>query len=129
MGMSNALIEDSLTYYLTDGTPATRPTGWYISLHWGDPGEAGDLREVDDANYERQPISFSLAPSPMGGTMAQNSDLVEFPPAGSDYEVAFVCVWDDNDRLLLIQSLRVPKFILASEQAQIAPAEITIGAL
>lgn len=128
MGMSRAVVEDSLLYYLTTENVSTRPDTWEISLHTGDPGVDGDANEVADANYERQGVVFDLHTTPLGEPYVQNTALVVFPAADADYEVTHIAVWDATGEIpLVIQPLQIPKTIAATEQAQVAPGEIKIG--
>lgn len=127
MGMSKLLTGDSLAYYLTNEPVMVRPTGWELSLHTGDPGIDGTANEVGDTAYERQSITFEPMTTALGDPYAQNDAMISFPTADSGYTVTHMVVWDNNGNVLVIQSLRVPKTIAPSEQAQIAPGEFKIG--
>jgi len=129
MGMSALLTEDSLTYYLTAGSVITRPVAWEISLHSDDPGVDGTGNEITDANYARQSIDFVVDTTDPAAPFAENDVLVEYPVADADYSVTHIVIWDSLGNILVPQPLRVPKTILATEQAQIAAGEIKIGAV
>ena len=129
MGMSALLTKDSLTYYLTTGIVIDRPVGWEISLHDGDPGVDGTANEITDANYVRQEIDFAIDDTDPAAPFAENDALVSFPAADAGYDVTHIVVWDSLGNILVPQSLRAPKSILATEQAQIAAGEIKIGAV
>lgn len=129
MGMSALLTEDSLTYYLTTGSVITRPSGWEISLHSAAPGVNGTANEITDANYARQAIAFTVDTTDPQAPFAENNALIEYPAAAGTYTVTHIVIWDSSGNILVPQSLRVPKTILATEQAQIAVGEIKIGAV
>lgn len=129
MGMSALLTEDSLTYYLTTGSVITRPVAWEISLHSADPGVDGTANEVTDANYERQAIDFTVDITDPDVPFAENDALIEYPAADANYDVTHIVIWDSLGNVLVPQPLRVPKTVLATEQAQIAAGEIKIGAV
>ena len=125
--MSALVTKDSLTYYLTDGTVLDRPIAWEISLHTDAPGYEGLDNEVDDVDYVRQAITFVLDETDPERPFVENTALIEFPEAVVDYTVTHIVVWDSLGNIQTIQSLREPKIILATEQAQIAAGEIKVG--
>lgn len=129
MGMSALLTSDSLRYYLTDEPIMGRPTGWELALHVGAPGVAGTDNEVADLNYARQTITMALDETEVDKPYAYNAGEVLFPVADDTYAVTHVTLWDTAGNLLVVQSLRAPKTILAAGQARIADGEIRIGAL
>lgn len=129
MGMSALLTSDSLRYYLTDEPVMGRPTGWELALHFGPPGIGGTGNEVADLNYARQMITMALDETEADKPYAYNVGEILFPVADDTYVVSHVTVWDTGGNLLIVQSLRAPKTILADGQARIADGEIRIGAL
>lgn len=126
MSMSAYALEQSLAYYLTTATVATRPTAWTISLHTDNPGVDGDLNEAAYAGYARQAATFAVSLTDPEFPVAANTALIEYPESASPYTVKYVVVWAGADPLV-IQALNSNKTILAGEKAQITPGELTIG--
>jgi hypothetical protein len=124
MAMSKALLEDTLTRYLTTGTPDTRPTAWEISLHTGDPGDDGLDNEVGDTAYVRQAVSMSVSSL---DPKASNSAVVSFPAAAEGFTATHVVIWGDGTMPLDIQQLRTSRVIAVGETATFAVGEYTIG--
>lgn len=129
MGMSILLTRESLKYYLTTDATMTRPTGWEVSLHTGDPGVDGLDNEVEDATYTRQTVVLGVEDTSFGEPVAQNTDLIVFPAATEAYTVTHLVLWDTAGNILVPQALRATKTIQPAEQAQISPGEIKIGAI
>ena len=125
MAMSKALLEGTLTRYLTTGTPETRPTAWEISLHTGDPGDDGLDNEVSDTADVRQAVSMTVT----GGAepKASNAAIVAFPAAATGFAVTHVVIWGDGTMPLDIQQLRTSRVIAVGEPATFAVGEYTIG--
>lgn len=127
MGMSRYLTRESLRYYLTAEPATPRPTTWELSLHSDDPGVDGTNNEIDDTAYARQAIAFEELDNAWGEPYAQNDGEVAFPPADGPYTATHLVVWGDNEALI-VQALRTPRIIGATEQAIVATGEIRIGA-
>lgn len=125
MGMSNAVLADSLTYYLTTDSVAARPAAWTVSLHTGDPGEDGTANELAYAGYARQAATFVLSEAP-ATPKASNDTALTFPASTAGYVATHLAVWGGSTPLV-IQQLRSSKTVPADETAELAVGELTIG--
>lgn len=128
MAMSPDIFADSLTYYLTTGSPITRPTAWTVSLHTAAPGSDGTANEVGDSGYARLSVTFTLDVSDPDAPFVSNSALLAFGAAVAAYTVTHVVVWGDTTPVV-IEALRTEKVINIGEQAQFAIGELVVGGL
>lgn len=127
MSMSPFATLDSLTYYFTAGSPATRPVAWEVSLHTGDPGSDGSANEVADAGYAREPATFATDNTDPDLPFADNTGLIQFGAAVTGYTASYVVVWSGAGNPLSIQRLVADKVIGVGVQAEFAVGELIIG--
>ena len=121
MSKSNYAEVESLKYFLTAGAMATRPTGWWISLHTADPTDAGgsEVTGAGYSNYARIATTFA-APTLVnaGPSTTANAAIVTFAAlAGTGVTVTHFAV---NDALTLgnplyIGQLGLPKVLAAGD--------------
>lgn len=78
-GLSDYL-ENAIINWLRGTAMPAAPGTIYVSLHTGDPGEAGASEHGATAAYARVPIVLTAPPSPVSNTAA-----VEFPAASANY--------------------------------------------
>lgn len=124
MSMTNAVLVDSLKYYLTSQSPVTRPTTWQVHLHTADPG-TGTANEVTDSGYAAQTVTFDFDGT--GLNVVNQADL-NFGTASAGYTVTHVSVWDQtNGTPLVTQKLTTSKTVAAAAQAIMAAGELKIG--
>ena len=68
-------------------------TGAYVSLHTGDPGEAG-ANEVSGGGYTRMSATFAQISGP-NPTVDANSAIITYPMATADWgTITYFGVWD-----------------------------------
>jgi hypothetical protein len=126
--MSPAIAQDSLSYYFTADSVSTRPSGWEISLHTGNPGDAGLANEVADSAYARRPATFRIEAADAAAPQAENAETIAFASAVDGYTVTHVVIWETaNGRPLAIQRLITEKAIPAGSPAQFLPGELIVG--
>lgn len=78
-----------LKWLLTTDT-TTRPTGWFVALHTGDPGEDAAANELSGDGYTRITCSFAVTDQ-----TAANTTVATFGPAtGAWGTVSHFSIWD-----------------------------------
>lgn len=87
MAASKHASEQYVKQFFTTDSVASRPTGWQIALHAGNPG-TGDDNEVVDGNYARQAATFAATDEGTYWEGSSQADVV-FPAAaaGASYTV------------------------------------------
>jgi len=89
MSLSNYL-ENALLNHAFGGAAFTQPSGLYLALFTGAPGEAGGGTEVSGGDYARQSFSGSVS----GDTFTAETNI-DFPAAtGSWGTVSHVGIFD-----------------------------------
>lgn len=95
-------------YAFTAEAMGTRPTGWAVALHTGDPTQAGSGNEVTtalDSAYIRQAVSWTRVVG-----VVSNAALVSFPIVVAGYTVTHVSVWGSaTGDCLYVGALALPK--------------------
>ena len=125
-GLTNAGEDLLVTWMFTD-TAVTRPTGWFVALHTGDPGEDGSANEVlvaNDADYTRKTVTFA---DPVAGSgMCLSEGQVSHTPAvaASPYTVTHASIWTlaSGGICLIKGALPIPRTI-----SNAAPLTFEIG--
>lgn len=94
MSKSNAL-ENDLLAYIFNGTaiPWSAGVTYYLALHNGDPGEAGDqtTNEVSYTSYARVSVLRNAGGWTVVGNQVQNTALVQFPTCTGGSDTATHC--------------------------------------
>lgn len=88
--------EDLLLTYLLTLSAATRPTAWYVELHFGDPGEDGTSNPVtatEDADYVRKAVTFADPVAGSGQCLSNNAPSWTVG-AGTGYTLTHISIWD-----------------------------------
>lgn len=125
-GISN-YAENLLLTWLFTTDPATRPTGWHVSLHTADPGETGSSAEVTvgtDASYARKSITFDTAAS---GAIPSDAAVTWTVNAGSaGYTVSHIAIWDaaTSGNCLMKGPLPVARALSASQVLTFSAGDI-----
>lgn len=126
MSMAPAVLSDSLSYYLTGGAVASRPSAWQVRLHTASPG-MGASNEVTDSGYARQAVTFV---KDADGTYVANAADLNFGTASVGFVVTHITVWDSaNAVALVIQRLTSDRTVSAGTQAVMATGELKIGGI
>jgi len=84
----------ALTFLLTTGSVAGRPTSWHVALHTGDPGVAGTANEVvvgTDPDYVRKSITFA---TPASRQALSNAAVSWTAGTTAGYNITHVSIWD-----------------------------------
>ena len=89
MSLSNDL-ENKLLDHIRGGTAYSQPSGIYVKLHTGSPGE--DCTENTAANTVRDQVTFGAA---SGGSIASNA-LVEWTSVSDSETYSSISLWDDS---------------------------------
>jgi hypothetical protein len=86
---TNSAENKVLTWLLTPDSVA-RPSGRYVGLHTGDPGEDADQSELSGDGYARIVATFAVT-----GSTAENDAAITFGPATAPWgTVSHFSVWD-----------------------------------
>lgn len=108
--------------WLLSAEAVTRPTGWYLSLHVGDPGLTGanELVIATDADYVRKAITFAAASAKQKATSA--SVTWTAAATATTYIVTHVGIWDalTAGNFLAYGALAIPETIAASGSFNLA---------
>lgn len=90
MSMADYAEAEVVKYLFTAEVMGTRPTGWYLALHTGDPTDAGGSNEVFAAWYARQTCALTRT-----GNSVSNTSLITFPAVtGGAVTVTHVSIKD-----------------------------------
>lgn len=127
MAMSADATADSLKYYFTAVSVATRPSAWQVALHTADPGVNGADNEVADAAYVRQSGTFSVDVTDPDAPFAENTGIITYPAAVAAYTVTHISIHATGGDCLAVMRLVADKSIAIGAQAQFAIGEIIIG--
>lgn len=118
--LENALINGTLR-----GTTFTAPAAVYVSLHTGDPTDAGSGAEVSGGSYIRQSATFG---APANGVSTTTADIT-YPQATASYgTVGFVGIWDAQTagNMLYHTALDISKAIDTGDIFKIAAGSLTV---
>ena len=131
MPMSATLSQDMLNYYFTTGSPITRPTAWYLSLHTADPGRTGanELTTGSDSAYARKAATFAVTDAEADGIYeAKNTADITMNAAGAgaSYTITHVAVWTASTAgtLLGVLQLASPVAVVAGGVVSFATGDI-----
>jgi hypothetical protein len=98
-GATRYLREAILDAVFRGATMPTFPSSLYLSLHTGDPGDAG-ANEVSASGYTRLAIArttaeWSRSDDGLGLTYVANAAAINFPSPSSDWgTVTHIGIWD-----------------------------------
>lgn len=120
MSLTNYL-EAALLNHLRGGTAFTQPSGLFVKLHTGDPGE--DATSNAAAETTRVEASFG---APSGGVMANDAEVLWESVSDSETYSHF-SVWDavTSGNPLGYGSLSASKAVTAGEDARFAVGALT----
>ena len=127
MAMSALATADSLKYYFTASSVATRPSARQVALHTAYPGVNGASNEVTDGTYARQTATFTLDATDPDAPFVKNSALITYPAADTGFTVTHISIHAVGGDCLAVMRLVADKVIGAGDQAQFAIGEIIIG--
>lgn len=127
LGFTNHGEELALTWMFTTSS-ATRPTGWYASLHDGDPGETG-ANEVDtgqDADYVRKSVTFDDPVADSGQVLSNIQASWTAASDATDYTITHIVIWDtlSGGNPIMAGQLVVPFLMQASGVFTLASGKI-----
>lgn len=89
MSLSNYL-ENALLNHIRGGTAFTQPSGLYVKLHLGDPGE--DCTANPAANTSRQVVTFGAAAS--GSMAATGTPVAQWTSVSTTETYSHFSLWD-----------------------------------
>lgn len=89
MSLSNYL-EDALLNHIRGGSAFTQPSGLYVKLHLGDPGEAGTLNPATEAT--RDQVTFAASSS--GSMAATGTPVAEWTNVSTTETYTHFSIWD-----------------------------------
>lgn len=120
--------ETNLLDWLMGGATPTRPSGRYLALHTGAPGETGASNEVSTSGtgYARQAITFGAA----SGGSAANTNAPTFTNAGTDFgTISHLSVWDASSggNCLWQGAATASKIIANGDSYQTAIGAVTVA--
>jgi hypothetical protein len=125
MSLSNHL-ENLLLKWAFTASSVTRPTGWHVSLHLGDPGETGanEVTTSEDADYARKSVTF---PDPTVGSVANGVAASWTVNSGSPgFQVTHIGIWDASSagNFLIGGELPIPEDMVGSGVLTLAIGKI-----
>jgi hypothetical protein len=133
MSKGNTTENDVLAKIFQDvDFPWDAGTNLYISLHTGDPGEAGSQTTSEAAygSYARQAVSRDAAGWDVVGNQASNDDLIQFPQCTSGSEtlthVAIGTASSGAGQILYSGALNSSLAVSSGIQPQFAVGALTI---
>lgn len=88
--------EDLLLTFLLTSSTATRPTAWYVELHYGDPGEDGTgspVTATEDSSYARKTVTFADPVAGSGQCLSTNAPSWTVG-SGTGYTLTHISIWD-----------------------------------
>lgn len=106
-------------------------TSLYLSLHTGDPGEAGDqtTSEATYTSYARVAVSRSASGWTVSGATATNAALIQFPQCtGGSNTITHVAIGtasSSTGQVLISGALNSSLSVSNLIQPQIAPGSLT----
>lgn len=89
MSLSNYL-ESALLDHIRGGTAFTQPSGLYVKLHTGDPGEDGSSNAATEAT--RQQVTFGTASN--GSMSATGTPVAEWTDVSTTETYTHFSIWD-----------------------------------
>lgn len=126
MGVFSTWLKTALVDWAFGGANPTRPTGWEVSLHTGDPGAAGTANEVGGGvGYARRPATFTAA----AAGAATNTATITFGPAsGAGFgTVTFAAVWDTGTGQYLGKSALTAQLVPAGIPYSIPAGDLDVA--
>lgn len=118
---------------LADNAAVSPLTSLYVSLHTGDPGEAGNqgTNEATYTSYARVAVARSGAGWTVSGNQAQNAALVQFPQCtGGSNTITHCAVGTDVSgagKLLYKGALSASLAVSSGIQPQFAAGALTVS--
>jgi hypothetical protein len=121
-GISNYL-EDELLDHIFRAAAYTSPSGIYVKLHLGDPGEAGTTNAAVETT--RQQATFGTNSS--GGTIS-NTVAITWTSVSTSETVSHISLWDASTagNCLWKGQLTTPKVLAAGDNLTIAIGDLDI---
>lgn len=131
MTAASNYLENKLLDHVLAGVSFTSPTGRWLALFTGNPGESGSFaNEIGTSGtaYARQAITFASA----SGGVSANDATVTFPVATASWgTITHVAIVDNATRgagnVLYYSPVTVAKTIGVSDQFQITTGNLTIS--
>lgn len=120
-------LENALLNLTLNGTALTAINDPYVSLHTGDPTDAGSATEVSGGSYIRQAASFATASGTTGST-ATDAD-VTFPAATAGWgTITHIALWDavSSGNMLYYTPLDASKTIDTGDIFSITSGNLTV---
>lgn len=112
--------------YLFTNAAVTRPTGWFLALFTGAPGEAGGGTELSTSGtaYVRKAAAFTVS-----GNLATNSAPIEFDVAATNWgTITHVAVFDavSGGNMLAYAPLAASKTIGSGDVFRVPAGDLDI---
>jgi hypothetical protein len=124
--------QDLALNYLFNTEALTRPTGWFVALHTGDPGADGTANEVStgvDADYVRKTIALG---SEANGQVASSSEVAwTVNSASAGYTVTHASIWtaESGGSPLVKSALLATRTLVANDVLTFNIGEIVASAI
>lgn len=127
MSAASDYLENKLLDHSLATTSYTAPSGVYVSLHTGSPGDANDgANEISGGSYARQAATFGSASSGSASTSA----TITFPAATASWgTISHIGIYDasTSGNLLFHGAVTTSKAIESGDTFQISSGNLTIS--
>lgn len=127
MSAASDYLENKLLDHSLATTAYTAPSGVYVSLHTGSPGDANDgANEISGGSYARQAATFGSASAGSASTSA----TITFPAATASWgTISHIGIYDasSSGNLLFHGAVTTSKAIESGDTFQISSGNLTIS--
>lgn len=127
MSAASDYLENKLLDHSLATTSYTAPSGVYVSLHTGSPGDANDgANEISGGSYARQAATFGSASAGSASTSA----TITFPAATASWgTISHIGIYDasTSGNLLFHGAVTTSKAIESGDTFQISSGNLTIS--
>lgn len=133
MSKGNTTENDVMLYMFHNTAPSWSANGnWYVGLHTGDPGEAGNqtTNECAYGGYARQAVARSSVGWTISGNTVQNAATISYPECTSGSEsvtyVSLGTTLSGAGQILYSGALNAARSVSSGITLQFAAGALTI---